>query len=172
MADEEKGKEGKGGGLNKFLIIGIVALLLILVLGGISIFVSETLWKQKENVDNSQLDENMPAKASFDLDEFLVSARDGSGIIKAKVQLGLSDEKYGEVIGKHLGPIRDQIGRILVQKTVEEANLSYADGSLQNTIKQKLNDILKKATTAEGGFFSKGTKGKIVSVNFTNFYAR
>jgi len=120
----------------------------------------------------SQGNEELPVKASFDLDEFLVSTRGGDGIIKAKLQLGLSKVEFSEVVTKHLGQLRDHIGRILVQKSVEEANLSYADGSLQKQIKDKLNEVLKKAITNEAGLFSKGSKGKIVSVNFINFYAK
>jgi flagellar basal body-associated protein FliL len=172
MADDENVKEGKGGGLNKFLIIGIVALLLVLILGGISIFVSQTLWNSREKNQVSQSNVELPVKATFDLDEFLVAARNGSGIIKAKFQLGLSNEKFSEFVSKHLGEIRDQIGRILVQKTVEEANLSYADGSLQKLIKTKLNELLKKSMINEGGFFSSGNKGEIVKVYIINFYAK
>lgn len=176
MPDEEKNtnNNSKSSGINKILVIAIIILSIILIVGGLSIFVAESLWKTREPkpepTDIAEIKE--PPKIFVDLDEFLVSTWDNKGIIKAKLQLGISDEKTSQIANEHIGEIRDRIGRILVSKSLDEANQLFASGELQRELLREINKLLKPYLKPEKGLFGSKPAGKIVSVNFINFLAK
>ncbi|MDD5090713.1 MAG: flagellar basal body-associated FliL family protein [Candidatus Wallbacteria bacterium] len=173
MSDEEKSivvEGGKKKSFNKFLIIGIVALLIIVILAGISIVVGEKIINSRETP--SYREKIVPVVATVGLEEFLVSTRDNQGVIKAQVELGLSTIEFAQVVEQHKGEIRDMISRILVGKSLSEANVSFSSGELQREIRDRLNSILEPYLDRKASFFGRKEPGEIAQVYFLNFLAK
>lgn len=172
MADEEKSvsTEVKKSSLNRYLIIGIVGLLIVVTIVGASIAVSSFLWKQKTVALPEET--KIPAEATYILKEFLVSTKDNQGIIKTELELGLSSQEMLLTVSRHLGEIRDRIGRILVSKSLSEANESYSSGELHQEVLKAVNEVLEPYLSSSESFFNMKKKPRIVEVNFTNFLAK
>ncbi|MDD2714739.1 MAG: flagellar basal body-associated FliL family protein [Candidatus Wallbacteria bacterium] len=173
MADEEKNTVlgvGKISPLNKILLFGIAGILLILAITCICIvtitFMSN---KQAAVLVNSG---RPPVVATYGLKEFLVSTRDNQGIIKAEIELGLSDLKMADLVSKNLGEIRDSVNRILTSKNLGEANESFASKELHREILESVNEVLTPHLKVRASFFRFNAPPQVVDVHFLNFFAK
>ncbi|MGM0608403.1 MAG: flagellar basal body-associated FliL family protein [Candidatus Muiribacteriota bacterium] len=160
MAEEVK----TGNPLIKYLIVAILGIVGIMLVTGISYFVSHLVYGAQQQISSDQV--TLPIKAKYEMAEFLVPTSDNQGIIKVKVQLGVSDSEVVAAINDNIGLARDSINRLLVSKTAVEAIEDYRSGKLQEEIRIKLNEVLKHEL-GDGVF--DGTFKEVVAVYFLEF---
>lgn len=161
------------------LIIALVAVLLL----GVGLFAMNRMQVAsvaKKNVEAALKNgDQIPATVTFDMDEFLISSKD-RGIIKCKIQLGLSSGAMLEEMRRKIAIIRDIVARILADQSIDGANKAFRKKELHI----KIRDALNSEMSPENGWF-KSSLGfissmmeklklprKVVAVNFHEFMAR
>ena len=124
MAEEVK----TGNPMIKYLIVAILGVIGIILVTGISFVVAKMVFNQQTKIDTSNF--KIPEKVKLQLEEFLVPTSDNNGIIKVRIELGLSEPEVGVVINSKLGLVRDSVNKILVSKSAQEAISDYQSGTL------------------------------------------
>jgi flagellar basal body-associated protein FliL len=160
MAEEVK----TGNPMIKYLIVAILGVIGIILVVGISFVVAKIVFVNQNKIDTSNF--KIPEKVKLQLEEFLVPTSDNNGIIKVRIELGLSEAEVSVAIGAKLGMVRDSINKILVSKSAQEAIADYQSGKLNEEIRIKLNEDLKQ--DLGGGVFD-GKVKEIVAVYFLDF---
>jgi flagellar basal body-associated protein FliL len=160
MAEEVK----TGNPMIKYLIVAILGVIGIILVVGISFVVAKFVFVNQNKIDTSNF--KIPEKVKLQLEEFLVPTSDNNGIIKVRIELGLSEAEVSVAIGAKLGMVRDSINKILVSKSAQEAIADYQSGKLNEEIRIKLNEDLKQ--DLGGGVFD-GKVKEIVAVYFLDF---
>ena len=160
MAEEVK----TGNPMIKYLIVAILGVIGIILVVGISFVVAKMVFVNQNKIDTSNF--KIPEKVKLQLEEFLVPTSDNNGIIKVRIELGLSEAEVSVAIGSKLGMVRDSINKILVSKSAQEAIADYQSGKLNEEIRIKLNEDLKQ--DLGGGVFD-GKVKEIVAVYFLDF---
>ncbi|MCK9223983.1 MAG: flagellar basal body-associated FliL family protein [Candidatus Muirbacterium halophilum] len=160
MAEEVK----TGNPMIKYLIVAILGVIGIILVVGISFVVAKRVFVSQNQIDTSKF--KIPEKVKLQLEEFLVPTSDNNGIIKVRIELGLSETEVSIAIGQKLGLVRDSVNKILVSKSAQEAIADYQSGKLNEEIRIKLNEDLKQELG--GGIFD-GKVKEIVAVYFLDF---
>lgn len=153
---EEQVPEKKKGSALKWIIIGVIA---VLVLGGAGAGAYFFLFKAKTPAaDKKVAEQAKPQPAIFwPMDAFIVNLvdNDGERYLKAVMQLELSDQAAVEELNLLKPKLRDSILDLLSAKTYKEMVDPIGKQRLRDEIALRANGYL--------------TKGKIVKVYFTEF---
>lgn len=167
MADETK----SGNPFIKYIIIAILVLVLIIVVSVVSFMVSKNYTERDRTGQLKEAGKAIPVAVTFDMDEFLVSTSD-KGMVKAKMQLGLSSIAMQETLRNKSAVIRDTISRVLADHTVTEINENFRSGILHERIKKELNQKMSVFFTKGGLFWPENEVKEVVEINFYDFFAK
>ena len=159
MADEEK-KEAEGGDkgeaekakgkpLIKFILIGVVA---VVILGAAGFFFlkgdpsdSESSEKIEEEIDQEDEEDMDKSVAIYDLDPFVVNLADRGDVryLKISIKLEMKKDSYLPRVDKHLAAIRDSMLILLSSKDFESIRTVEGKLQLRDEIIHRINTILK-----------------------------
>ncbi|MFW5781949.1 MAG: flagellar basal body-associated FliL family protein [Candidatus Muiribacteriaceae bacterium] len=155
-----------GNPLVKYLTVAILGIVAIILVTGISYFMARLVYVNEVDKIPDHKGYEIPQKVEYNLQEFLVPTADKEGIIKVKITLGLSEPEVAEVITTRRSLVRDNVIKILVSKTGQEAIADYTSGKLEEEIRISLNEALKHEL---GGGYFEGKFKEIVRVYFVEF---
>lgn len=177
MAEAEK-EQGRGGGFFvKYLVIGIIVAICILVVVGITILVYNSMRsgpsakaeEGKEGVDDE------PMKIEKELidisDEFRIPTRDG-GMVMLKVALGVSTTETKRIVEANLAKVYDAINTFFIKRDRPQIQADFIKTGilrLHSQLVRDVNSALKNEIGIEKSWFSDDVKQEVVSVYFKSF---
>jgi flagellar basal body-associated protein FliL len=175
MAEEEKQASKGGSFITKYLIIGIIVLINILLVAGVSIFVYNTMKSgpvsNEETLSSTETVKNKE-RALFDINnEFRIPTRDG-GMVIFKLALGLSTEGSRLTAEKNYTKVYDAINTFFLKKDTEGVKddfINTGNKRLHSQLARAINEALKDDFTLETFYFKDDIKQEVVNVYFKSF---
>jgi flagellar FliL protein len=160
-ATEDKPKEEKKGSALKFIIIGVVVL--VLVGGGFvgwKIFfapAAEDATPEAVSSENEINELEETTSQTFTMETFVVNLNDPSGkrYLKTNIALEYMTEEMGEELKHRLPQLRDLILLLLSSKSLNDIQTVDGKLELRRELIQRINQVL--------------TSGKIRNLYFTEF---
>lgn len=157
---EVKEKEEKKGSSLKFIIIGI--LVVILLAGGVLAWLLLFSGSDESPADEAAVANEAAVMAesmghTFPMDTFVVNLNDPGGkrYLKTKIELEYVDELIGEELRQRLPQLRDVILLLLSSKGLDEIQGVEGKIALRRELIQRINQTLKT--------------GKVRNIYFTQF---
>lgn len=159
-------KEEVGNGSNKkklFIIIG-VAVLVLLIAGGVGAWyflkekpVEEDDKNPAQHVPVPALDQQSQIGPMVNIDEFVVNiiSGDAAHYVKASLTVELTNEEVKIEVEQRMPQMRDAVLLLISNKTYEELQDLQGKKQLKAELSSKINSFLRT--------------GKVTSIYFTNF---
>lgn len=159
-------KEEVGNGSNKkklFIIIG-VAVLVLLIAGGVGAWyflkekpVAEDDKNPAQHVPVPALDQQSQIGPMVNIDEFVVNiiSGDAAHYVKASLTVELTNEEVKIEVEQRMPQMRDAVLLLISNKTYEELQDLQGKKQLKAELSSKINSFLRT--------------GKVTSIYFTNF---
>jgi flagellar FliL protein len=159
-------KEEAGNGSNKkklFIIIG-VAVLVLLIAGGVGAWyflkekpVAEGEKNPAQYVPVPTLDQQSQIGPMVNIDEFVVNiiSGDAAHYVKASLTVELTNEEVKIEVEQRMPQMRDAVLLLISNKTYEELQDLQGKKQLKAELSSKINSFLRT--------------GKVTSIYFTNF---
>ncbi|MBZ2173866.1 flagellar basal body-associated FliL family protein [Schnuerera sp. xch1] len=123
--------------MNKKNIILIVLLVLVIIFAIVGIVLGIAVYRNNDNnVFKSQSE-----TYSLTLEDMYCNVNDSKRILKVKVTIETDDEKALEVLDRKRFLIRDDINKIIRDKTEEDLNGTDGQVKLQDEIEESLIDL-------------------------------
>lgn len=175
MAEEEKQVVKGGSFFTKYLVIGIIVLINILLVAGVSLFVYNTM-KTGPAHNEEGISENdtvtSKERTVYDINnEFRIPTRDG-GMVILKVALGLSTEGARAIVEKCYPKVYDAINTFFLKKDtagIKDDFIKTGNKRLHSQLARAINESLKNNFKLEEFYFKDDIKQEIVNVYFKSF---
>lgn len=175
MADEEREQLKGGNSIVKYLVIGIIVIINILLVSGVSLFVFNSLRSSAPAATEETKSEEEPQKAEkavLDLpDEFRIPTRDG-GMVMLKLALGLSTAGTQAILEANIPKVYDAINTFFIKrdrKQIQDDFIKTGKNKLHSQLARDINIALKNELTVEKTWFSDDKKQEVVNVYFKSF---
>ncbi|PKK91375.1 MAG: hypothetical protein CVV64_06310 [Candidatus Wallbacteria bacterium HGW-Wallbacteria-1] len=175
MADEDREQLKGGNSVVKYLVIGIIVVINILLVSGVSLFVFNSLRSSAPAVAEDAKSDEEPRKvekAVLDVpDEFRIPTRDG-GMIMLKLALGLSTTGTQTVLEANIPKVYDAINTFFIKrdrKQIQDDFIKTGKNRLHSQLARDINIALKNELSVEKSFFSDNKKQEVVNVYFKSY---
>lgn len=163
MAEKKEEVENGSNKKKLFIIIG-VAVLVLLIAGGVGAWyflkekpVSEDEKNPAQHVPVPALDQQSQIGPMVNIDEFVVNiiSGDAAHYVKASLTVELTNEEVKIEVEQRMPQMRDAVLLLISNKTYEELQDLQGKKQLKAELSSKINSFLRT--------------GKVTSIYFTNF---
>lgn len=177
MAEAEK-EQGRGGSFFvKYIVIGIIVVINILLVAGVSLFVYNSMRSgptatAEEGKEGSGEEPQKTEKELVDIaEEFRIPTRD-DGMVILKVALGVSTSETKRIVEANLAKVYDAINTFFIKRDRPQIQADFiktGKNRLHSQLVRDINTALKNELGIERSWFSDDIKQEVVSVYFKSF---
>lgn len=131
--------------MNNRNVILIVVLILVVILAVVGIVLGVTFYRNNKNDDSDSNKKNLET-FNLTLEDMYCNVKDSKKIVKVKITIETNNKETLELLEKKQFLIRDDINKIIRNKTEEELQGEEGQVKLQKEIKESLIKLFNDET--------------------------